>query len=131
MGIFGRKTWEYRPFPEWPFAIPTTELKIHSSEIDSLDMWPRTAPKRQVKYHFELLETALRTAGQGLSVLHCPGFVARLHNDQARAAFQLASLPAPAGYKPLKPVRVFLVARRGAAPVDLERKLAKFMRSLR
>lgn len=57
MGIFGQKQWGNRPFDEWPFAIPTTELRIHSSDIDSLDMWPKSAPLRKIKYRFELLET--------------------------------------------------------------------------
>lgn len=131
MGIFGKDSWAMEPFLEWPFAIPTTELKIHSSEIDSLDMWPRHAPKRTVKQRFELLETALQTSAQGSSVIYCPDFIVKLHNERVKANFHLSSLPHPTGYKKPKPLKVYLVGKRGNINIELERKLAKFMRSLK
>ncbi len=129
-GIYGHKKWSELPFSEWPFAIPTTELRIHSSDIDSLDMWPSSAPSRIIKYKFELLETALQTARLGLSVLHCPDFIVSLQNEQVRTSHQLVKLPSPKGYKESKPTKVYLVGRKGELPDTLERKLAKFMRSL-
>jgi DNA-binding transcriptional LysR family regulator len=129
-GIYGHQKWKGQSFDKWPFAIPTTELKIHSSEIDSLDMWPKKAPKRNVKYRFELLETALQTARKGLSVLHCPDFIISLHNSEVKANHQLIQLPVPMGYRTPKPVKVYLVGRKGTIPDKLERKLAKFMRSI-
>lgn len=131
MGIFGHKKWEAVPFREWPFAIPTTELRIHSSEIDSIDMWPKSAPRRLVKYKFELLETALQTSRRGLSVLHCPDFIVRLQNEQVKAALQLVQLTPPSGYRTKRPIKVYLAARKGTVPVDIERKLAKLMRSMK
>lgn len=128
MGIYGHKKWENTPFDEWPFATPVTELKIHSSEIESLDMWPPSAPQRFSKYKFELLETALQTSREGLSVLHCPSFVVHLQNHIVKAAYQLHALKAPAEYKKVKPVKIFLVAKKGTIPTILERKLAKFIR---
>ena len=131
MGIYGRKEWADKAFSDWPFAVPTTELKIHSSEIDSLDLWPPKAAKRKIKYNFELLETALQTSRQGLSVLHCPDFIVQLHNEFAKSSHQLVSLSPPQGYKAGKQINVYLVARKGnAANSKLERKLAKFMRTL-
>jgi len=130
-GIFGMKKWEQEPFESWPFAIPTTELRIHSSEIDSLDMWPRSAPRRRIKYRFELLETALQTSREGLSVLHCPSFIVELHNTALKSSFQLSTLKSPPRYKQQKPTPVYLVFRKGTDIGSLEGKLAKFMRSLR
>ncbi|OQW53669.1 MAG: hypothetical protein A4S09_07125 [Proteobacteria bacterium SG_bin7] len=101
-----------------------------SSEIDSLDMWLRNAPVRNVKYRFELLETALQTSRQGLSVLHCPDFIVNLHNEQVKANLQLQKLPFPSNYKSPKPTKVFLVARKGSPVFFFEGKFAKFMRSL-
>jgi DNA-binding transcriptional LysR family regulator len=129
MGIYGQKKWENIPFSEWPFAVPTAELRIHSSEIDSLDMWPKKAPKRNIKFQFELLETALQTARTGLSVLHCPDFITLLQNEQVKPSCQLVKLPFPAGYRAVKPIKVYLVGRKGDIPHSLERKLAKFIRS--
>ena len=130
MDIFGSQTWKKKNFEEWPFAIPTTELKIYSAEIDSLDMWPKSAPKRLVKYQFELLETALQTSRVGLSVIHCPDFIVRLHNEQVKTSSQLVTLPKPNGYKASKPAKVYLICRKGGTPPDLEKKLARLMRSL-
>jgi DNA-binding transcriptional LysR family regulator len=133
MAIFGNKKWQAKPFDQWPFAIPTTELRIHSSEIESMDMWPKTAPKRYVKYQFELLETALQTSRRGLSVLHCPDFIARLHNDEVKPSCHLSLLPKPQGYRASKPVKAYLVWRKGASITDsgIEGKLARFMRSIK
>lgn len=131
MGIYGRQQWEARAFDEWPFAVPITELQIQASQIDSLDMWPTTAPRRNTKYQFELLETALQTTALGLSLLHCPDFIVKFHNDRAKGSFQLQLLSPPKGYKPLKPVKVYLIGRKGAVDSELERKFAKFMRSLK
>lgn len=131
MNIYGKEKWKNTPFSEWPFAIPTTELRIHSSEIDSLDMWPRKAPKRKVPFHFELLETALQTARMGLTVLHCPDFIVRLQNEHVKPSMQLVRLPNPSGYKEAKAIKIFLIGRKGYPLEDFERKFAKFMRSLR
>lgn len=130
MGIYGTEKWKGVPFPDWPFAVPTTELQIHSLKVDSLDMWPAKAPKRRIRYQFELLETALQTARMGLSVLHCPNFIARLQNQQVKPSMHLFKLPTPPGYKEAKATKVFLVGRKGAFLEGIERRLAKFMRSL-
>lgn len=131
MEIFGTKRWEQIDFSELPFAIPVTELKIHSSEFDSLDMYPTDAPKRNVKYRFELLETALQTASQGMSVIYCPDFIVKLYNERVKASFQLQELQKPHGLKKLKTKKIYLVAKKGNVSVELERKFAKFIRSLR
>lgn len=131
MGIFGQKKWEKYSFEEWPFAIPTTELRIHSSDVDSLDMWPKTGPRRKIKYRFELLETALQTSRQGLSVIHCPQFISHLQNDQTDSSLRLHSLKPPSQYKAPRPLKIYLVGHKGAVPASLERKLAKLVRSLK
>ena len=130
MGIFGLKKWQNSPFQEIPFAVPVTELRIHSSNIDTLDMWPQKAPKRKIKFELELLETSLQVARQGLCVLHCPDFIVRLHNEQIRNEFQLTRLALPDGYRKAKPTKIFLVGKKGAIPTYLERKMAKCLRGL-
>lgn len=128
MGIFGKKDWATKDFNLWPFAIPVTELKILTSEIDTLDMWPKTAPRRNIKYKFELLETALQTSSLGLSVLHCPDFIINLHNEKVKSAFQLVDLTTPKGYKPHSQVKIYLVGKKGSEYLKLEGKFAKFIR---
>lgn len=130
MNIYGKEKWKNMPFSEWPFAIPSTELRIHSSQVDSLDMWPAKAPKRKVRFEFELLETALQSTRMGFSVVHCPDFIVRLQNEQVKPTMQLVKLPNPAGYKIAKATKVFLIGRKGYSLDDLECKFAKYMRSL-
>lgn len=131
MGIFGLKKWENQSFEDWPFATPITELRIHSSDVDSLDLWPKKGPRRKIKYRFELLETALQTSREGLSVLHCPQFIINLQNNQIASSLQLHSLKPPSQYKVPAALKIYLVGRKGAVPALLERKLAKFIRSIK
>jgi DNA-binding transcriptional LysR family regulator len=131
MHCFGRPEWKGRPFSEWPFAVPITELRIHSLSEDSLDLWPRSAPKRLVRFELELLETALLLAERGKAVLHCPDFIVRLHNERVRAGLKLDQLEAPPGYRVVKPVKIYLVSKRNRGPGDLEGKMAKMFRLLR
>lgn len=131
MGLYGSKKWESLEFKEWPFAIPVTEVKIHSSEFESLDMYSLQSPKRKIKYRFELLETALQSSSEGLSVIHCPDFISKLFNEKVKASYQLHRLSEPKGYKKNKIQKVYLVGKKGNVEKELERKLAKFMRSLK
>lgn len=131
MGIYGHKKWQHVPFEKLPFAVPITELRIHSTEYDALDMWPSKSPRRYIKYRFELLETALQTSRKGLSVIHCPDFIVSLHNQELKSSHQLHPIPHPSRHKSAKPKKVYLASRKGAVPVKLERKLAKFMRSFK
>ncbi len=132
MGIWGQAIWIKKSFEEWPFAVPTTSVQIHSIDFVSLDMWPQNNFNRTVKYQFELLETALQTSRLGHSVLHCPDLIIKLQNMMVKKEFQLEQLPYPERFKPLKPVKIYLVAKKGNPLVTLiEGKLAKFLRSLK
>ena len=131
MGIFGLKKWQNHPFEEWPFAIPMTDIRIASSDQNSLDMWPVTLV-RKIKYEFEMLETALQTTRNGLSVLHAPAFIAELHNRSMTTDHKLVRLPAPKGYRAPKKIKIFLVVKKGSSNVNLiEGKLAHFLRTLK
>jgi len=131
MHSYGRAEWGERPFSDWPYAVPTTELRLHALGESSLDLWPRQAPRRLVRYELELLETALQLAGQGRAVVHAPDFIVRLHNERVRAGLRLERLADPAGYRAERAVKVYLVTKRSSAAGELEGKLAKFFRSLR
>lgn len=67
MKIYGKKSWASVPFSEWPFAVPTTEVRIHSQSTNSLDLWTDIKHPRLVRFKFELLETALQTSSKGIS----------------------------------------------------------------
>ncbi|MGZ3771281.1 MAG: LysR family transcriptional regulator [Bdellovibrio sp.] len=132
MKIWGLKKWKKIDFNEWPFAVPTTSFQIHSNEHSSLDMWPQSKKERRIKYEFELLETALQTSRQGLSVLHCPDFIINIHNESVLKEFKLEHLPYPHPLKPMKPIKIFLISNKeNNININLEGKLAKFLRSLK
>jgi DNA-binding transcriptional LysR family regulator len=129
MGVYGRPQWSTKPFEEWPFAIPTTPIRIHSQEFESLDLWPIGKKHRFVKYEFELLETALQTSRKGLSVLHCPDFVAHLHNRGVSKEQSLEELPYPKQVS-RKSVGIFLVTKKSQPNVSTwEKKFARFCRT--
>ena len=133
MGIYGIQSakWETQPPSTWPFAVPITQMQIHSLDYESLDLWPKGKFVRKIKYQFELLETALQSTRLGLSVIHCPEFVAKLHNRTTSSQAQLSLLPYPTEVKARKPVKIYLVSRKGEPlPNRLEGKLSKFIRSL-
>lgn len=130
MGIFGLKKWEKLPFKDWPFAVPVTPLKINSLSHTSLDMWPQ-ANSRMIKYEFELLETALQVSRVGLSVLHCPDFIARLHNKHIAVEHKLVRLSFPDGRSSAKKIKIFLIVKKGDSNKNsIEGKVAKFLRSI-
>lgn len=132
MKIWGLDKWRKVHFEEWPFAVPTTSLHIHSHKNGSLDMWPQTKIKRRIKYEFELLETALQTSRQGQSVLYCPDLIVKIHNECVLKEFKLEHLPFPHPLKAPKPVKIFLVSNKeNKIRNNLEGKLAKFLRSLK
>lgn len=131
MAIWGLSKWKKQDFSDWPFAVPTTSLFLHTSSYNSLDLWPNGV-SRNVKYGFELLETALQTSQQGLSVIHCPGFIVSLSNKYLQSKYKLEKLPFPKNIKKSKPSKVYLVTRKDQSfEINLEGKLAKFFRSLK
>ena len=132
MGIWGLKKWSKLPFSSWPFAVPTSSLNVYTIKEHSLDLWPKSTPERLVQFEFELLETSLQTSRLGLSVIHCPDFVIKLHNDQVQKEKQLVELPYPASTKKSKPITIYLVSKKGNPKLKLfEGKMAKFIRSIK
>jgi len=129
MGIFGLDEWKGINFSSWPFAIPVTEINIHTSLESALDLWPQSGPKRKIKYRFELLETALQTSRSGRSVIHCPDFIIEAHNADVRSSLHLQPLPLPQRYGPKVTKKVFLVTKKGAPTTELQRLLPKVFRS--
>lgn len=128
MKIFGRPHWRKEEFLSWPFAVPTTPISINSQDFENLDLWPGNS-ERQIKFRFELLETALQTARLGISVLHCPEFIVKLQNRMVREEFQLVELPYPKKMTKVIQTKMFLVGKKGnPLVVGAEKKLAKFVR---
>lgn len=89
--IFGHPHFRNDNISDLPFAIPSSPVESNASGILTLDGW-RFGP-RKIKYRFELLQTALEAASQGLCVLYCPEFIVNLFNIGHKKNHQLIEIP--------------------------------------
>ncbi|WP_374075842.1 LysR family transcriptional regulator [Bdellovibrio bacteriovorus] len=126
MKIFGKKKFFKTEFSELPFAIPTTPVQSPATPFQSLDGWPQEKFPRFVKYEFEMLETALLTTQKGASVLYCPDFVVRLHNEQSSG--QLEEIPSPGGFKKDRRF-IYLIKRKNEPENAFTKKVARYIRT--
>jgi DNA-binding transcriptional LysR family regulator len=98
-------------FADLPFCVPIGPVSGAALPVQGLDGWPSNGPRRNVRFQFDMLETALSVAARGLGVLFCPPFVVQRYNELVRDGFQLERLPYPPGMKPVK-IGTYLVKRR-------------------
>ncbi|HKB40939.1 MAG TPA: LysR family transcriptional regulator [Gemmataceae bacterium] len=98
-------------FADLPFCVPISPVFGAALPVQGLDGWPSNGPRRNVRFQFDMLETALNVAARGQGVLFCPPFVIQRYNELVRDRFQLERLPYPTGMKPAK-IGVYLVKRR-------------------
>lgn len=109
-----------------PFAVPVTKLGKNAAEIQSLDGWPISEP-REVKYHFQMLETALQTCRAGLCAIYVPDFLARLLNEKLPAGDRLEIVPLPRTMKAAS-LDLYLVKRANDPEERVAKRLARAMR---
>lgn len=125
-GIYGNKSYHDTPLKNLPFAIPITKTGASLVDIKDLDHWPISQP-RQVKYRFETLEAALETSRLGLSVIHCPHFIANLQNESLKKSYQLTLLEANDSLHTY-PLDIFITLRKTTQESNMVKKLAKAIR---
>jgi DNA-binding transcriptional LysR family regulator len=129
MGIFGAKSMVKKRLDELPFVTPISGVSTPAISLRSLDGWPNEEFPRQIRYEFELLETALQICRVGKAVVYCPDFVVWLHNEQVQSMFRLHAVPLPHGFK-IKKLPIYMVRRRNDnIETPLIRSLAKLARS--
>ena len=95
---------------EVPFAAPITMLGKNASQVASLDGWPSQI-QRQIKYHFQMLESGLLATRNRLCAFVIPDFIARLTNRTCAASEKLVPLKVP-NLAQLAPFLVYLVKRK-------------------
>ena len=71
-----------------PYAVPITELGVSHIQAKSLDGWPVDI-SRNVKFKFEMLETALDLASRGLTKILCPKFIVKIENERLSEKYRL------------------------------------------
>jgi DNA-binding transcriptional LysR family regulator len=112
LAIYGKASrFSATAFADLPFCVPISPVSGAALPVQGLDGWPSNGPRRNVRFQFHMLETALNVAARGLGVLFCPPFVVQRYNELVRDHFQLERLPYPPGMKPVKIV-IYLVKRR-------------------
>jgi DNA-binding transcriptional LysR family regulator len=109
-----------------PFAVPITAITDSIFNTKSLDSWPKNI-SRNIKYQFEMLETALETTRSGLSLIHCPDFVALLQNKYLKSHFTLIPISYNSKMKTVSK-DIYLVTRRNYPESTLAKKVAKAVR---
>lgn len=127
-GLFGLPKWKRKSFRELPFAVPTTTVPMTPSQIRGIDTWPAQV-FRNVKYEFEMLETALATSSSGLSVLYCPKFVVSEYNKRILPEHRLAELIAPSVPTPTQ--HIYLVIPQNQEESAFSKKLTAYLRKLK
>jgi DNA-binding transcriptional LysR family regulator len=112
LAIYGKASrFSATAFVDLPFCVPMSPVSGAALPVQGLDGWPSNGPRRNVRFQFDMLETALNVAARGLGVLFCPPFVVQRYNELVRDRFQLERLPYPSGMKPVK-IGSYLVKRR-------------------
>lgn len=109
-----------------PFAVPISKVGNSIVSVKELDHWPKEI-ERNIKYRFELLETALETSRLGLSALHCPDFIVKLQNESLKKQFQLFPLELKQNAKQSY-VDVYVIKRKETQEGALVKKLTKTLR---
>jgi DNA-binding transcriptional LysR family regulator len=107
-----------------PYAVPTTELGLNPLQVRSLDGWPVDLP-REIRYRFEMLETALDLASRGLCRVVCPGFLVQLENERLNDRFRLVEIPVKARLPKLK---VYAIKKKSSPEGEAFKKLCKSVR---
>jgi DNA-binding transcriptional LysR family regulator len=111
---------------ELPFAIPITELGINHLQAKSLDGWP-TDVHREVKYRFEMLETALDLASRGQCKILCPSFIVKIENQRLNEKFQLIEEFSKIKFPSFK---VYAVKKKTSSESSEFKKLCKAVRQV-
>lgn len=124
-GVFGNKSFLSQDFKNWPFAVPIDKVENSITNIQELDNWPAEI-ERKIKYRFEMLETALEVARDGVGVIHCPKFIIELQNQKLLTKYQLVELPYPSPKQ--SSTDIYLITRKSYPENKIVKKLAKSLR---
>lgn len=126
-GVFGNNCFKSVDFENWPFAVPIHKVNNSITNIQELDNWPSEI-KRKIKYKFEMLETALEIARDGLGVIHCPMFIIPLQNKKLLTKYQLVELPLTKSFPKSSHLDIYLITRKSFPENSIVKKLAKSIR---
>jgi DNA-binding transcriptional LysR family regulator len=109
-----------------PFAAPATPLQGTPTGAKGLDGWPDDKFPRSIRFHVDMMESALELCRSGLAVIFAPVFIAELHNATRQKAYCLEELTIRE--KVAVHRDVYLVKRTGSEESPEMRVLARALR---
>lgn len=130
MGVFGIEKFRSKLFSCLPFVVPLHPYVGAPSKIIGLDGWPDHLFERKIKYQVTMMESALELCRAGRCVAYLPEFVAHLHNRSILDEFKLHEFKSPVAIKD-RQQSVYLIRRQGSVESQVERQVAKSLRSLK
>jgi len=107
-----------------PFAVPITELGTNVIQAKSLDGWP-IGKQREIRFKFEMLETALDLATRGKCRICCPKFIVKLENERLKASYSL--IEERQDFR-LPKFKVYMIKRKSEAESKFFKNLARSVR---
>ena len=130
MGAFSSKPkkWKDMDIGLIPFVAPMTPIEGSPSGVKGLDGWPEHLLERNIKYHVDMMESAIQLAASGMGVVFLPKFIANSFNEQVKSARKLQEIKIPDIGKVYRDV--FIIIRKQDNESDLTKKLAKALRQI-
>jgi DNA-binding transcriptional LysR family regulator len=129
MGTFVRRgAFVSVPPEEIPCSMPIVPIADVVPNVSTIDAWPGALARGRVRYHCDMLESALACCRQGLSCGYFPLFVAWLHNAQVRREHELELLPRRT--KGSRGLQAFLVKRIGDDESAAMKSACRVLRSV-
>jgi DNA-binding transcriptional LysR family regulator len=130
MGVFGLKSFQKTEARKLPFVIPTQPVEGTPSKVVGLDGWPDHLYPRTIAFRVAMMESAMELCRQELAVAYLPEFVARLHNEQVKAKYELVELDCSVPVSK-RSQSVFIVQRASDSEDHFVKSTAKALRSLK
>lgn len=127
MGIFGLSSAFPAPqLANLPFAAPAIPLQGTPTGAKGLDGWPDDKFPRNIRFHVDMMESALDLCRSGLAVIFAPRFIVELHNATHQKAYCLEELTIKEKISVHR--EVYLVKRTGSEESREMRVLARALR---
>ncbi|MCT4642022.1 MAG: LysR family transcriptional regulator [Bacteriovoracaceae bacterium] len=124
--VYTNKKYSSRKAIDIEFAVPIHKIDNSISGITELDNWP-VSVKRNIKYRFEMLESALESVRHGQCAIYCPDFIAKLQNKTLKSDYQLRKFESLKLSK-TRSADIYIVTRKGFGETKFVKQLARTIR---
>lgn len=130
MGIFGNlRLMKSKDYSSASFVAPINPVEGAPTKVNGLDGWPDQTFPRKVKFHVDMLETALGLCRKGLAIAYLPKFIVHLHNETVKPDLCLDPLSKPKGF-PKGRDYVYLIKRKSDEEGATAKKMAQAIRKI-